>query len=148
MTRDEYFMGLALKEARLAYEKNEVPVGAVIVCEDKVIASGYNLRETDNNALCHAEIIAINNACKALSSWRLSDCELYVTMEPCIMCAGAAINAEVKRVIWGAKSEKGCFGTMANFSAYSFDNPPKITGEVLTEDCGKLLKDFFAKLRN
>lgn len=140
-------MELALLEAKLAFSKNEVPVGAIVVRNGEVIGKGHNLRETAKNTLAHAEIIAINDACNKLSSWRLSDCDLYVTLEPCIMCAGAIMNAEFSRVIIGAKSDKGCFGTMANFTAYDFPSPPKITNEVLTEACEKLLKDFFQNLR-
>jgi tRNA(adenine34) deaminase len=145
---DEYFMGLALEQAGLAAGLGEAPVGAVIIKDGEVLASGHNRRETGKNALCHAELIAINEACRKLGGWRLFACDIYVTLEPCPMCAGAAINARLRRVVFGALDPKaGCFGTVANFNRLGFNHRPQVMGGVLAEDCGLLLSDFFAALR-
>lgn len=142
------FMELALKEAQKAYGKKEVPVGAVIVYNNDVIASGYNLRETGKNSLYHAEIMAIDNACKALDRWRLEECSLYVTLEPCPMCAGAIINSRLKQVIFGAKDSKsGCFGSVFNMLDYPFNHYPEVIGGILENDCSGILSSFFGELR-
>lgn len=145
---DEAFMELALAQAKQAYALGEVPVGAVIVHDGQVIGSGYNLRETGKNALAHAEVIAIDAACKALDGWRLEDCTLYVTLEPCPMCTGAIINARIKRVVYGVSDEKtGCMGSVANLCAYRLGHDVQITHGVLNNACTTLLKEFFSELR-
>ena len=136
-------------ELALECEKlGEVPVGAVIVKDSKIIAEGQNSRETNKNALGHAEIEAINNACKALGSWRLEGCDLYVTLEPCPMCAGAIINARIKTVYFGAYDSKaGSFGSIEDFSRFKYPTTPEIIGGVMEKECETLLADFFEKLR-
>ena len=144
---DEIFMRQALLEAEKAREEDEVPVGAVIVRDGQVIASAYNTREYGKNALYHAEIKAIDKACKALGGWRLVGCTMYVTLEPCPMCAGAIVNARVERVVFGAPDHKaGAFGTMLNLTDYPLFKP-RITGGVLAEECAKILTDFFKEKR-
>lgn len=136
-------MLLALDEARKAYNEDEVPVGAIIVRNNEVIARSYNTREYGKNALYHAEIKAIDEACKKLGGWRLVGCTMYVTLEPCPMCAGAIINARVERVVYGASDHKaGAFGTMINLTDYPLFKP-QITKGVLYDDCSKLLSEFF-----
>jgi tRNA(adenine34) deaminase len=145
---DEYFMGLAIEQAKIAAGLGEVPVGAVAVKDGEVIASGRNRRETGKNALYHAELAAIDEACRKLGGWRLFACDLYVTLEPCPMCAGAIINARINRVIFGARDPKaGCFGSVADFNALAFNHKPEITAGVRAEECAALLSEFFAKLR-
>lgn len=146
--KDKEYMELALSLAREAGKGGDVPVGAVIVYKDKIVGQGYNKREAEKNALLHAEICAIDQACKSLSSWRLTDCTMYVTLEPCPMCAGAIINSRIKRVIFGAYDEKaGCFGSADNFNLKSFNHKPQIIGGFMGEECGRLLKDFFVRKR-
>lgn len=148
MTKHEEFMEYALTEAKKAQEIGEVPVGAVIVKNGEIISSGYNKREIQNNALCHAEIEAINSACKKLKSWRLNDCDLYVTLEPCPMCTGAIINSRISRVIFGAKDSKaGSCGSVINLFELPYNHRPKIICGVLENECSKLLSDFFKNLR-
>lgn len=148
-TRDEKMMRLALEEAQKAFELGEVPVGAVIARGDEIIAVGHNMRETDKNALGHAELIAINRACEVLGDWRLDECDLYVTLEPCPMCAGAAINARIKRVFFGAfDSNAGACGSLINLFACPFNHHPAIVPSVYEEESAVLLKAFFKKLRN
>ena len=145
---DEQFMLLAIDEAKKALKKNETPVGAVIVKDNEVIAVGHNMRETSENALAHAEIIAINSACKKLGSWRLLDCTIYVTLEPCPMCAGAIINARMKRVVFGALDPKaGCMGSLIDLTKVQFNHTLPITAGVLGEQCASLLQSFFNRLR-
>lgn len=145
---DVIFMKKALDEARLAFEKGEVPIGAVIVKDGEIIASAHNLRETDRSATAHAELLAIQKACEVLGGWRLSGCELYVTLEPCPMCAGAIINSRIDRVIFGSKDEKaGACGSVMNLFAADFNHRPKMTVGVLEEECSSILKEFFACLR-
>jgi len=130
-------------------KEGEVPVGAVIVKDGEIIATGRNRRETEKNALHHAEIEAINNACKALGGWRLFGCDLYVTLEPCPMCAGAIINSRIKTVYFGAYDNKaGSFGSVADFNRLPYNHKPEIIAGVMEEECSKLLSDFFKKLRN
>lgn len=144
---DEIFMREALCEAQRAAELDEVPVGAIVVRDGKIIARAYNTRERDKNALCHAEIKAINEACNALGGWRLVGCTLYVTLEPCPMCAGAIVNARVERVVYGAPDNKaGAFGTMINLNDYSLFKP-QITGGILKEECASILSEFFKAKR-
>lgn len=143
------YMRLAIKEAEKAEKENEVPVGAVIVKDGSVIATGRNRRESENNALCHAEIEAINSACKALESWRLSDCDLYVTLEPCPMCAGAIINARLRRVYYGAFDDKaGSFGSVADFNHLKYNHKPETYAGIMEDECQLLLTDFFKNIRN
>lgn len=143
MMTDAEYMGLALKEAERAKAEDEVPVGAVIVRNGQVIASAYNTREYGKNALYHAEIKAIDMACKALGGWRLVGCTMYVTLEPCPMCAGAIINARIERVVYGASDHKaGAFGTMINLADYPLFKP-QIEGGVLAEECSEILTSFF-----
>ncbi len=142
------FMKLAILEAKLAADKGEVPVGAVIVKNGEVIAKGHNLREEKQNALSHAEIEAINLACKKLGTWRLDDCELYVTLEPCPMCTGAIINARIKTVIFGAYDSKmGCMDSVINLCDYPFNHRPEIYGGIMEDDCLNILQNFFKNLR-
>ncbi len=147
--RDEEFMRLAIEQAKLAAQLGEIPVGAVVVKDDQVIGRGYNRREIDSSATAHAEVLAIEDACKHLGTWRLTDCELYVTLEPCPMCAGAIINARIRRVIYGAKDERaGCCGSVADFFVMPFNHNPLSRSGILAEECKTLLLDFFSSLRN
>ena len=149
MEKDILFMRKALKEAKKAQSIDEIPIGAVIVRHDKVIARGYNKREKSNIATAHAEMIAIEKACKKLGNWRLSDCTLYVTLEPCPMCTGAVINARIPRVVFGAPDTKSgacggfCDLSKSNILNHSFD----ITSGILETDCKNILDDFFKNLR-
>ncbi|HLR68810.1 tRNA adenosine(34) deaminase TadA [Virgibacillus alimentarius] len=147
---DEQFMQIAIKEAKKARELNEVPIGAVIVYKDEIIASGFNLRETSQSSLSHAELIAIQKANKQQGSWRLEDCTLYVTLEPCPMCAGAIVQSRIKRVVFGAFDPKaGCAGTLMNLlSEKRFNHQVELRSGVLEQACAHLLKDFFKALRN
>ena len=147
-TNDEIFMREALRLAQTAGAIDEVPIGCVIVKDGIVVGQGFNERETKQNALRHAEITAIESACSALESWRLLDCDIYVTLEPCPMCAGAIINARLRRVVFGAYDPKaGAFGTVCDLRSYSFNHKPQILGGVLEEECAQLLREFFRKLR-
>ncbi len=142
------FMKEAINEAKKAYSDGEVPVGAVIVKDGKIIAKGRNHREQKQNALSHAEIEAINSACKALGSWRLDECELYVTLEPCPMCTGAIINARIKKVVFGAfDSSMGCMDSVINLCDYPLGHKVEIYAGICEDECKALLQDFFQKLR-
>ena len=149
MEDKEKFMKEALKEAKNAYEKLEVPVGAVIVKNSKIIARSHNLKETKKDTTKHAEILAIEKASKKLGAWRLLDCDMYVTLEPCSMCAGAIINARIKKIYIGALDEKtGAAGSVLNlFEDYKFNHNVEIEKGILGEECEKILKDFFKELR-
>ena len=149
MNSKEKFMKEALKEAQKAYEKLEVPVGAVIVKDGKIIARGHNLKETKKDTTRHAEIIAIEKASKKLGAWRLLGCEMYVTLEPCSMCAGAMINSRIKKLYIGAIDEKtGAVGSVLNLlEDYKFNHNIEVEKGILKEDCEKILKDFFKDLR-
>lgn len=148
MTRDEYFMLEALKIAKECAEKGEVPVGAIIVKDDKIIAYGRNAREFGKNALYHAEIDVINNACKALGGWRLHKCEMFVTLEPCPMCAGAIINSRIFRVVYGASDKKaGSCGSLINLFDVPYNHKPELIKGVLEQECSDILKKFFKNLR-
>lgn len=142
-------MELAIEEAKKALKLDEVPIGAVIVYRNNVIATGYNVRETSQETLSHAELIAIQKANEKIGSWRLEDCTLYVTLEPCPMCAGAIVQSRIKRVVFGASDPKaGCAGTLMNLlHDERFNHQSEVTHGVLEEDCAKLLKDFFKSLR-
>ncbi|MBQ4150770.1 MAG: tRNA adenosine(34) deaminase TadA [Clostridia bacterium] len=145
---DLYFMGEAIAEAQLAAEIDEVPVGAVVVRDDEIIARAHNLRETEKNALCHAETMAVNAACKALGGWRLPRCTLYVTLEPCPMCAGAIVNSRIERVVFGAYDKRaGAFGSVLDLNAYPLNHKPEIVGGVMEEECRTMLQEFFKKKR-
>ena len=148
MTRDEWFMTQALAEARRARELGEVPVGAVVVKDDRIIARGYNRRETDGVATAHAELLAMEEACRELGRWRLSDCTLYVTLEPCPMCAGTAINARVGRVVFGAKDAKaGAMGSVLSINSYPLNHKAEIVSGVLGQECANILSEFFETKR-
>jgi len=145
---DLYFMKRAIACAKRAASRDEVPVGAVIVKDGVVVATGSNMRERATDAVAHAELIAIRRACKKLGRWRLSDCDLYVTLEPCPMCAGAAINARLRRVVFGAYDQKaGALGTVVDLNSFRFNHLLDVQGGVMEERCAKLLSDFFRKLR-
>lgn len=142
-------MRLAIDEALKAKDKLEVPIGAVIVQNDEVIAAAYNLRETEQRSVAHAELLAIDEACKKLGTWRLEDATLYVTLEPCPMCAGAIVLSRVKRVVFGAYDPKGgCAGTLLNLLEFEkFNHQAEVVGGMLAEECGSLLTTFFRELR-
>lgn len=145
---DLIFMKRAITCAKRAAARDEVPVGAVIVKDGFVIATGSNMRERAADAAAHAELIAIRRACKKLGKWRLSDCDLYVTLEPCPMCAGAAINARLRRVVFGAYDAKaGALGTVVDLNGCNLNHLLLVQGGVLEEQCAFLLSDFFRKLR-
>ncbi|KYC90692.1 MULTISPECIES: tRNA adenosine(34) deaminase TadA [Heyndrickxia] len=146
---DEYYMNLAIKEAIKAKEKEEVPIGAVIVLNGEVIASAHNLRETTQNAITHAEILAIQEACNKVESWRLEDADLYVTLEPCPMCSGAIILSRIKRVVYGASDPKaGCAGTLMNLlNDCRFNHQSEVVSGVLENECSEMLSNFFKEIR-
>jgi tRNA(adenine34) deaminase len=148
-TREEHFMMEALKEAEKAREINEVPIGAVVVMGDEIIGRGYNLRETTQNAITHAETLAIQEACEKAGTWRLEGAELYVTLEPCPMCSGAIILSRIEKVVYGAPDPKaGCAGTLMNLLDDSrFNHQCEVIPSVLEEACGEILSDFFRELR-
>lgn len=142
------FMQRAIELAKLSESEGEVPVGAVVVRNGKIVGEGRNRRELGKNALYHAELEAINNACKSLKAWRLWQCDLYVTLEPCPMCAGAIINSRIKTVYFGAYDNKaGSFGSVANFNLLPYNHKPEILGGIMETECSNLLKAFFKKLR-
>lgn len=146
--RDERFMRLALEQARLAAEEGETPVGAVCVLGDRVVSTGRNRRESGKDALAHAELEAIGKACRELGGWRLWQCELYVTLEPCPMCAGAIINSRIKRVVYGASDYKaGSCGSVVNLFELPYNHRPDLVGGYMAEECGEVLTDFFRQLR-
>ena len=149
MTQDEKYMKEALKQARKAYVLGEVPIGCVIVYEDKIIGRGYNRRNTDKNTLAHAEITAINKASKKLCDWRLERCTLYVTLEPCQMCAGAIVQARVTEVVMGTMNPKaGCGGSILNILEMpEFNHQVQVKRGVLAEECTRMLTTFFKELR-
>ncbi len=147
--QQEKFMKAALKEARKAYDLKEVPIGCVIVRDGKIIARGYNRRNTDKSVLNHAEIIAIQKACKKTGDWRLEDCTMYITLEPCQMCAGAIVQARIPKVVIGSMNPKaGCAGSVINILQMSqFNHQVEIEKGICQEECSQILKDFFAELR-
>ncbi|MGN1310106.1 MAG: tRNA adenosine(34) deaminase TadA [Clostridia bacterium] len=145
---EEKFMLEALKEAKKAYEKEEIPVGAVIVKDGKIIAKAHNLREKKQSAIAHAEILAIEKANKKLNSWRLVDCDMYVTLEPCTMCMGAIISSRIKNLYIGALDSKtGACGSFVDLSQYKFNHTVNIFKGILQDKCEYILKDFFKELR-
>lgn len=149
MTQDEKYMKEAIKQAKKAYALGEVPIGCVIVYQDKIIGRGYNRRNTDKNTLAHAEITAINKASRAMKDWRLEECTLYVTLEPCQMCAGAIVQARVTETVIGAMNPKaGCGGSILNvLEMQEFNHQVVVRRGILEEECQTILKDFFRELR-
>lgn len=145
----EKYMKAAIKQAKKAYDLGEVPIGCVIVHEGKIIGRGYNRRNTDKNTLAHAEITAINKASKKIGDWRLEECTLYVTLEPCQMCAGAIVQARITEVVMGCMNPKaGCGGSILNILEMpQFNHQVKVVRGVLEETCSQMLKDFFTELR-
>jgi tRNA(adenine34) deaminase len=141
-------MKAALKEAAKAKDKNEVPIGCVIVYQNKIIARGHNEREEKQTTLSHAEVIAINKACKKIGSWRLEDCNLYVTLEPCPMCSGAILQARMHGVYFGAYDPKaGACGSVFNLFDYKFNHSVEVIGGIMEEECRGIIQDFFQSLR-
>ena len=149
MEKTNKFMLEAIKEAKKAELLDEVPIGCVIVKDNKIISRGHNIRESKNNPVGHAEIIAITKASKKLNSWRLNDCELYVTIEPCIMCSGAIIQSRIKAVYYGAKDYKGgAFGSSIDvLKAENINHHPEIVGGVLEKECSELISRYFKNKR-
>lgn len=142
-------MSLAIEEAKKALNKEEVPIGAVIVKDDELIARAHNLKESSKNALYHAEILAIDKACSLLGRWRLTDCTLYVTIEPCCMCAGAILQSRIKKVVIGAMDNKsGACGSVVNLlNNTEFNHETEIQAGIMEDECSQLMKDFFKYLR-
>ena len=149
MVNDEYYMNLAIEEAEKAQQLGEVPIGAIIVKDDEIIASAHNLRETAQQPTAHAEHIAIERASKVVGSWRLEDCTLYVTLEPCVMCAGAIVMSRIPKVVFGAMDPKGgCSGSLMNLlEEPRFNHRASVITGVLENECGDLLRNFFRELR-
>lgn len=149
MNSDQYYMELAIDEAKKAEEIGEVPIGAVLVSEGEILAKAHNLRETEQRSIAHAEILAIDKACKKAGTWRLEDATLYVTLEPCSMCAGAIVLSRIKRVVYGALDPKGgCAGTLMNLlQEERFNHQVEVTKGVMEKECGELLSTFFRKIR-
>ena len=149
MTQDEKYMKAALREAKKAYKLDEVPIGCVIVQNDKIIARGYNRRNTDKNTLAHAEIAAIKKASKKTGDWRLEDCTMYVTLEPCQMCAGAIVQSRLGKVVIGSMNPKaGCAGSVINLlQMKQFNHQVEMETGVLEEECSAMLSGFFQELR-
>ncbi|MGZ2416630.1 tRNA(adenine34) deaminase [Staphylococcus caledonicus] len=149
MANDEYYMKLAIAEAKKAQRLGEVPIGAIIVKNDEVIARAHNLRETAQQPTAHAEHIAIERAAKEVGSWRLEECTLYVTLEPCVMCAGTIVMSRIPRVVFGAMDPKGgCSGSLMNLvEEPRFNHRATVVSGILEKDCGDLLRQFFRELR-
>ena len=146
---DEKYMKEAIRQARKAYGIGEVPIGCVIVFEDKIIGRGYNRRTVDKNTLAHAELIAIRKACKKIGDWRLEGCTMYVTLEPCQMCSGAIVQSRIPRVVIGCMNPKaGCAGSILNLlQVEEFNHQTELTKGVLEEECSRMMKEFFRELR-
>lgn len=146
---DEKYMAVAIEQARIAYNNNEVPIGCVIVYNDEIIGRGANERATVGNVLAHAEIIAINEACGYMKDWRLEECTLYVTVEPCSMCSGAILQARIPRVVYGTRNPKaGCAGSIYNLlNEPRFNHRAEIVEGVMSEECSRIMKDFFKRFR-
>lgn len=148
MDKDLTFMKMAIAIARESAVRGEVPVGAIVVKDGEIVGSSSNMRETNLDATAHAEIEAIREACRKLGRWRLSDCDLYVTLEPCPMCAGAILNAKIGRVIFGAKDPRGgAFGSLVELRAYPFYHKPKVDYGIFADECRDLLSEFFKDKR-
>ena len=138
----------ALALARKAYDAGEVPVGCVVVCDGKIVGRGFNRRETEKSALAHAEVEAIGEACRTLGGWRLWECTLYVTLEPCPMCAGAILQARIPRVVYGARDSKfGACGSVCDLFSMNFHHHPQLEGGLMEEESARLLRQFFQELR-
>ena len=149
MRRDEYYLRFAINQAKKAAEKKEVPVGAVIVRDDIIVATGHNRRESKRSPIAHAETEVIQIAAAKSGDWRLSDCELFVTLEPCAMCAGAIISGRIKRLVFGAfDPAAGCMGSVVDLSLLFSEHPIEVLGGVLQQECQRLLTDFFGQRRN
>lgn len=149
MTREEKFMMEAIKQAKKAKKMNEVPIGCVIVYKDKIIGKGYNRRIVEKTALAHAEIKAIKKACNKMEDWRLDDCEMFVTLEPCQMCSGAIVQSRIKKIFIGCMNPKaGCAGSIMNLlNVKEFNHQVEIQTGILEEECSIMLKEFFSDLR-
>ena len=149
LSQDEFYMKEAIRQAKKAYRLGETPIGCVIVCGDQIVARGYNRRKTDKNTLSHAELTAIKRASRRLGDWRLEGCTMYVTLEPCQMCAGALVQARIDRVVIGCMNPKaGCAGSILNLlNIKEFNHQVQTDRGVLEEECSLLLKDFFRELR-
>ncbi len=149
MNQDEKYMREAIKQAKKAYAKDETPIGCVVVCGDKMIARGYNKRNTKKSTLAHAEILAIQKASRVVGDWRLEDCTLYVTLEPCPMCAGAIVQARIPRVVIGSMNPKaGCAGSVLNLlQTDSFNHQAEVITGVLGQECSEMMSGFFRELR-
>lgn len=148
MPKHNDFMYAALELAQKATCTDDIPVGCVIVHGVEIIATGYNCRERDNNALNHAEVVAIREACEKLNSWRLDGCTLYVTLEPCAMCAGAIVNARISRVVFGAYDPKGgAFGGVFDLNLLGLNHRPEVIGGIMEDECSEVLKEFFSQKR-
>ena len=148
MSQMHYFMNLAICEASKAAEASEVPVGAVVVREGKVVSKAHNMREGSNKVAAHAEMLAIEQACSILKRWRLDDCDIYVTMEPCPMCAGAILQARIRNVYFGCYDKKaGAFGTLADLSSFPFNHNTRVYGGILEDECKRQVRSFFESLR-
>ncbi len=149
MNREEKYMKEAIKQARKAYELGEVPIGCVIVYEDKIISRGYNRRVTDKNTLSHAELNAIKKASKKLGDWRLDNCEMFITLEPCQMCAGAIVQSRIKKVYAGCMNPKaGCAGSILNLlDVPQFNHQVEFEKDILHDECSKMLSDYFKEMR-
>lgn len=146
---DIFFMKKAIELAKKAEQLNEVPIGALIVKDEEIISEAYNLREIEQRSIAHAELLAIDKACKNLNSWRLTGCTLYVTLEPCPMCAGAIIQSRIDRVVFGARDPKaGCVGSIYDLlTEQRFNHQCEVVDGVLADECGQMLSNFFKKLR-
>lgn len=149
LTKDEIYMKEAIRQARKAWKLREVPIGCVIVREEKIIARGYNRRNTDKNTLAHAELLAIRKASRVTGDWRLEDCTMYITLEPCQMCAGAIVQARIPRAVIGSRNPKaGCAGSILNLlNIPQFNHQVELTEGVLEEECSMMMTDFFRQLR-
>ena len=146
--RYQHFMRIAIEQAKLAYSIGEVPVGAVITKGDEIISTAFNRRETGKNALYHAELDAIDKACEILGGWRLWQCELFVTLEPCPMCTGAVINARIPKVIFGVYDKKaGSCGSIVNLFDFPYNHKSELVGGILENECSQMLSEFFKELR-
>ena len=149
LTEDETYMREAIRQAKKAWKLQEVPIGCVIVKDGKILARGYNRRNTDKNTLAHAELLAIRRASRAVGDWRLEECTMYITLEPCQMCAGAIVQARIPRVVIGSRNPKaGCAGSILNLlQVPAFNHQVDLTEHILEEECSALLKNFFKELR-
>lgn len=149
LTEDETYMREAIRQAKKAWKLQEVPIGCVIVKDGKILARGYNRRNTDKNTLAHAELLAIRRASRAVGDWRLEECTMYITLEPCQMCAGAIVQARIPRVVIGSRNPKaGCAGSILNLlQVPAFNHQVELTEHILEEECSELLKNFFKELR-